>query len=142
MVKFSAADLASIEAPTVDMLKSDERRTSAFKLSYDGKWDVLFIREEPKQAAVSLPVGQDAWLRYNPQTLEIVGAEVEDFEKVFLVRHPNLKADWKQIKPYVTKHRPSVGDDLVEQIAALIHQVLGWLGKPLDEGTQIAPRPA
>ena len=107
MVEFSAADLATIEVPTLDMLKCDEQRAAAFKLSYDGKWDVLFIREEPKRAAVSLPVGQDAWLRYDPQTLEIVGAEVEDFEKAFLVRHPNLKADWEQIKPHVTKHRPS-----------------------------------
>ena len=141
MVEYSAAAIASIEVPTTDMLKWDQQRADAFELAYDPKWDVLFIREKVKRPALSLPV-ESAWLRYDPRTLEVLGVEIEDFEGAFLANHPNLRADWEQVKPYVTKQRRSMVDELMKQIAALIGKVLEWLGKPPDIEPSLAMAPA
>ena len=130
MVEFSPADLARIEAPTVDMLKLTEERAASFEFSYDAQMDVLYIRAVPPPPALSLPIGQCVWLRYDPQTLEVVGMEVEDFEKTVLVQNPNLKDGWEQLKPRITRPRlPS--DDPDDLIAMLLSPLL--VGKPLTK---------
>ena len=134
MAEFSTTDIASIRSPEMDTLKWDELRILAFQFAYDQERDTLFLREEPKRAAVSLPMGQDAWVRYDPQTLEIVGVEVEDFEKVFLVHHPELRATWERVRPHVTKRRSRHSEDTMERSSSLIREVLEWLGNPQSGG--------
>ena len=119
MVEFTAADIASIEAPTVEMLKLTAESAASFELSYDVQMDVLYVRSEPPPPALSLPVGQCIWLRYDPETLEIVGMEVEAFEKTFLVQNPDLNDGWEQLKPRIT--RPLLlSDDPHALIATLL----------------------
>jgi hypothetical protein len=48
---------------------------------------------------VSFDVGGHLWLRFDPETHEVVGVEIEDFEKVFLVKFPELRAGWERDKP-------------------------------------------
>ena len=84
---------------TADMLTLEEHRISDFEVGYSTAWDTLYIREHDVKPAVSLPV-KDAWVRYDPESLQVLGVDIEDFESVFLAANPGLKAFWHQSKPY------------------------------------------
>lgn len=71
---------------------------AGFKLAYDRKYDTLFVRPEPPQSAISVAVTDQAWLRIDPDTLELVGVEIEDFARVFLENHPELLGGWEEWK--------------------------------------------
>ena len=77
----------------------NEATTGSFTRSYDKRRDILFIHATPKRPAVSFDVGGHLWLRFDPETHEVVGVEIEDFEKVFLVKFPELRAGWERDKP-------------------------------------------
>ena len=70
---------------------------------YDKKRDVLFGYRPPKRAAISYDVAGQLWVRFDPKSGEVVGFEFEDFEKVFLAKHPELRLGWQEIKPRITK---------------------------------------
>ncbi len=84
-------------------LKWDEQGLGQFKRSYDKQRDILFVHLEPKRPAVSLDVGGYLWIRFDPETEEVVGVEIEDFEQVFLVKFPELRLMWKDLKPRIVK---------------------------------------
>ena len=60
------------------------------------------LRSPSNQSWATIPAGQVGWLLFDPQTLDIVGADVEDFEGLFLTSHPYLKVEWREVKQYVT----------------------------------------
>ena len=133
-------DSVGITAPSVEMLKSDPARFEAFRLSYYKEWDFLYLRSPLNPPAATVPIGQIGWLRYDPMTLDIVGADVEDFEGVFLVSHPFLKADWREIKRYVSTSALAMmnGADLAtppdstvdKSVKVLVLQVMDCLTAP------------
>ena len=131
MTEFSAADIANIKAPTMAMLKLDDRRIATFTLSYQRAWDMLYIREGDNRPALSKPVGPEGWLRYDPATFEIVGANVEDFERSFLVRHPILRKKWRQVKRHLLRQPAQAAPD--GAAAVLIRQVMDCLTTPPSE---------
>ncbi len=128
-------DANGVEAPAPGSLIWDEHPD--FLPSYDKKWDVLYVRQEPKQPAVSLPGANGVWFRYDPDTLKVVGIEIEDFEKVFLQIHPDLRPVWRQAKNHVTRPRAASIDELAEQVANLVKKVLEWVNPP--PASSIAP---
>ena len=95
------------------MLNGGPSEFEAFRLTYYAEWDTLYLRSEQNPPAASIPVGRIGWLRYDSQSLEIVGADVEDFEGEFLVTHPFLREDWRMAKPLVfhvgTRRLPGPG---------------------------------
>lgn len=54
----------------------------------------------PVQAATSID-RDGVWYRVTPQTGTITGIEIEDFESVFLKKHPELQPSWKQVRKIV-----------------------------------------
>ena len=102
MNDYMEEDSHGIAAPTVAMLTGDPSQFEAFRLTYYAEWDMLHLRSEQNPPAASIPVGHIGWLRYDSQSLEIVGADVEDFEGAFLVTHPFLREDWRKAKPLVS----------------------------------------
>ena len=102
MNDYMEEDSHGIAAPTVAMLNADPSKFEAFRLSYYAAWDMLYLRSEQNPPAASIPVGHIGWLLYNSESLEIVGADVEDFERAFLPTHPFLKADWREVKSLVS----------------------------------------
>lgn len=88
---------------------------STFERFYDKDRDVLSLYKEPKRPAVSLDIGGHFWVRFDPTSGEVVGLEFEDFERVFLVRYPELRVGWEGIKPKIikkTKRQYSTADYL------------------------------
>ena len=97
-------------------LKWDIEAFTNFGKSYDKQRDLLSIYRVPKRPAVSLDVKGHFWIRFDPETGDVLGLEFEDFEQVFLVHYPELKLGWTQIKSQIDKRRnspdSSVGDYL------------------------------
>ena len=89
-------------SPPIPKLRWKQDYTG-FSYSYDKGRDVLFIHDTPKRPAVSLDVAGYVWIRFDPETGEVVGAEIEDFEKVFLVKFPEMAVGWERVKPTILK---------------------------------------
>lgn len=90
-----------MDIPPLNWPKDSEE----FTYSYDKSRDVLFVRQGEKRPAVSLDVGGHFWVRFDPETGDVVGLEIEDFEQVFLALYPETKAAWMDIKPRIIKLR-------------------------------------
>ena len=73
-------------------------RKTGLSLDYDQARDVLCIYEEPRRGAVSVDVNGEAWLRCDPVTGDVTGAEIEDFERAFLPQHAELRAGWDKAR--------------------------------------------
>jgi hypothetical protein len=65
--------------------------------SYDKKFDVFYISPIKSIPAVSVDWNGEMWLRVASNG-DIVGLEVENFEKVFLAKYPEVRAVWKDFK--------------------------------------------
>jgi len=66
---------------------------------YRSKEDTLFVEPSKPREATSLDINGELWLRVDVRTGEIVGLEIEDFESVFLEKHPEVKQAWRESKP-------------------------------------------
>ena len=95
-------------------LKWNQEILGDFTHSYDKQRDTLFAYQSPKRPAVSLDVGGHLWIRFDPETSEVVGLEIENFEQVFLVKYPELRIGWEKVKPRIikVKHGSSVEEYL------------------------------
>lgn len=78
--------------PEVDL--NTIKNIDNFELFYHGKEDTLFLRP-----AVSLDWNGEFWIRFDPKAGEIVGIEIDAFEKYFLKIHPELMKAWNEVKP-------------------------------------------
>lgn len=72
----------------------------SYNCIYHKKEDTLFFLPDNPKPATSFDWNGEIWLRLDPQTEEIIGIEIENFEKVFLIKYPELAAVWKAAKPY------------------------------------------
>ncbi len=67
--------------------------------------DTFFLRPEEAHPATSVDWCGEFWIRVDPENGEVVGVEVEDFEAVFLKKHPELAIAWKEAKPLCCRKR-------------------------------------
>jgi uncharacterized protein YuzE len=88
------SDTAQIDFSTLTL-----DRIKAFQLVYHDDEDVLFIRSDPPRPATSFDVEGELWVRFDTETGEIVGFEIEDFEAIFLKKHPEIAQAWAEAKP-------------------------------------------
>jgi len=61
-----------------------------FDVDYDEESDTLFMQSTELLPAVSVDCDEEVWFRVDPKTGEILGIEIEGFQKVFLKKHPEL----------------------------------------------------
>ena len=116
-------------------LRWDAGPADRFKPSYDRRRDILFIQEEPNRPAVSRDIAGEVLIRFNPDTDEIVGVEINDFRKLFLVRHPELAIGWEK----VTKHRGAGQDAWLGFLRSLLTTLRDWQRvEELSPGTERA----
>jgi uncharacterized protein YuzE len=87
-----------VKEPPFDlpMPKFEDVDSKQFSLVYDKKHDTLFIRRGAPRPGTSIDLEGEAWLRMDPRTGEILGFEIEDFERVFLPRHPDIASAWHE----------------------------------------------
>lgn len=65
---------------------------------YDKKRDTLTLSVENPGPAVSIDLGDGLWMRFVPATREVVGFEIEEYERIFLRRYPDLAASWRSAR--------------------------------------------
>ena len=70
-----------------------------FELIYHEAEDTLFVRPSNPCPATSFDINGEIWVRIIPDSGEIVGLEIEDFQSVFLKKYPNLATAWAESKP-------------------------------------------
>jgi hypothetical protein len=62
-----------------------------FKAEYNEKRDIFIVYSEEERDAISIDCKGEFWVRIDPQNGEILGLEIEDFKRVFLKKHPEIK---------------------------------------------------
>lgn len=64
-------------------------------VAYEKKRDILYVSVRPPRPAISVDLNGEAWIRLVRETGEVVGFEIEDFERAFLRNHPDLAREWR-----------------------------------------------
>ena len=88
--------------------------------SYDKSRDILFVRHGENKPAVSLDVGGHFWVRFDPETGDVLGIEIEDFEQIFLAKYPEVRLAWRDIKPRITKRFKRRNDSVSDYLRFLM----------------------
>jgi hypothetical protein len=70
---------------------------------YHKREDVFFIIPRKPQQATSIDWNGEFWIRVNPDTGEVLGLEIEDFESVFLKKYPEIAKVWSEVRPLCLK---------------------------------------
>jgi len=92
------ANLAQEPPMDLPMPRIDDFDPTQFDMIYDKRHDTLFIRHAVPRPATSIDLDGEIWLRMDPSTGEILGFEIEDFERVFLARHPDIANAWREAR--------------------------------------------
>jgi hypothetical protein len=104
------ADIVSKDYP--DIRLNQLSKMTNIECAYYRKEDTLYIRSGAPRPAVSLDLDGEIWLRFDPDTGDIVGLEIDDFESIFLKKHPEISKAWQQAKPHCLAKPPKrVGPD-------------------------------
>ena len=103
-------------------------RMRSFSCVYHSSEDTLFFRPDNPQPATSFDWNGDLWFRIDPETNELVGLEIENFESIFLKKYPELSPTWKEFKPFCT-HWPKskLNDNMWESFVRIILDFLSGL---------------
>jgi hypothetical protein len=103
---------------------------------YHGEEDTFLLRPKEPSPAVSFDWNGEVWLRLNPNNGEIVGFEIDDFESVFLKKHPELASAWKEVKPLCHRKKKTVPQETCWE--AFLKIILEFLQSLLKENPQQA----
>ena len=60
--------------------------------------DSLLVLFQENRPASSLDVDGELWVRYDPESGEVIGIEIDDFERFFLGKYPVLGHEWPLLK--------------------------------------------
>ena len=109
---------------------------SLLVLDYERRWDILYLSLREPRPAASMDVDGQIWARVIPDSGEIVGFEIEEFEHRFLAHHPDLAAAWR-----AARRRRLFGLLPQAQPQAFLGQMLGFLESVVaKQGAQPASR--
>lgn len=118
----------STGTPLYAVLQWDETRLAACAPFYYADADTLHLLEQPIQPHFALDAGEHALLRVHPDTFEVLGAFIEDFEARFLPQHPEFREAWEQtVKPRLANERQPSADELARFNLALMRHILATL---------------
>jgi uncharacterized protein YuzE len=101
---------------------------------YNSDEDTLFIRPETARPAVSYDLNGELWIRFDPATKEIIGLEIENFESVFLKKHPEIAKVWKTVKPHCAHKKTRIADD--EICTSFLRILLSFFNELFRENPQ------
>ncbi|MBI2760018.1 MAG: hypothetical protein HYX51_01165 [Chloroflexi bacterium] len=106
----------------------------AFVSHYDIERDVLSFQLGNPRPAVSIDIDGEFWVRYVPETGEIVGFEIEDFVRVYLIGHPDILATAVEAAfggPEQSAEPAKPKSDLVGSLVAATRRYTSSQGGPL-----------
>jgi len=98
-----------LNTPKIDLATLTLDKIKTFELVYHDNEDVLFLRPNTPRPATSFDLEGEIWIRFDPEAGEIVGLEIDDFEAIFLKKHPELARAWAEVKPLC--HRKTIKKD-------------------------------
>lgn len=98
-----------VNAPQIDLKTMENLKT--FEIVYNNVEDILFARPGVPRPATSFDWDGEIWVRIDPVTGEIVGLEIDDFESVFLKKHPDLAKAWQEAKSLSSRKRTNKYED-------------------------------
>ena len=114
------ADMNLATNPQVDLKTIENIKT--FEIAYDDEDDVFYARPSSPRPATSLDWEGEIWVRIAPETGEIVGLEIDDFESVFLKKYPKLAKAWQEAKPLCCRKKTNkYKDDSWEAFLRIIY---------------------
>lgn len=108
-----------LDTPKIDFSTLVDRIKTFYPV-YHNDEDVLFLRPDTPQPATSFDLEGELWIRVNPGTGEIVGLEIEDFEKIFLKKHPEIAQAWAEAKPVCRRKTKKKDTDMTWESFLLI----------------------
>jgi hypothetical protein len=123
--------MAAVTAPSAaDIERSFDPRKAVVR--YDARRDTLTIHVGAPRPAVSYDVRGEAWIRYVPDTREVVGIEIEDFEGAFLKQHPELATLWRSTNGRKAPRNGSSAqtESFLDQLAGLLKALLPEPSRP------------
>ncbi|HEY93817.1 MAG TPA: hypothetical protein G4O15_02610 [Dehalococcoidia bacterium] len=101
---------------------------------YNADEDVLCIKPKESVPAVSYDWGGEIWIRFEPESKEVVGIEIENFESVFIKKHPEVAKVWKAAKPFCNQKKTRVKEDSICE--SFIKILLSFLDEFLKNNPQ------
>ena len=107
-----------LDTPKVDFSTLDKIKT--FHPVYHEAEDVFFLRPDTPRPATSFDLEGEVWIRFDPETGEIVGLEIDDFEAIFLRKHPEVARAWAETKPSCHRKATKRGIDMTGDSFLLI----------------------
>ena len=127
--KITDLDSLQIDYDTMNNIKS-------FTPVYHEDEDTFFLHPEKPRPATSVDWGGEFWVRVDPENGEVVGLEIEDFETVFLKKHPDLASAWEEVKPLCRRKRSRGYEETTWD--AFLRIILEFLREFLKENPQQA----
>lgn len=107
---------------------------------YHSDEDTLFLRPQKPRPATSFDWDGELWVRFDPQTGEIVGIEIENFEQIFIKKHPELTKVWQEFKPLCKHKRTRSSDESI--LESFIRILMQFISELFQTNPQQAPLPA
>jgi hypothetical protein len=119
-----ATEIIKTEYPQIDLNSLKELKD--LRCIYHKKEDTLFIRPEKPSPAISVDWNGEIWIRVDINNSKIVGLEIEDFESIFLKKHPEIAMAWEGQKPSCDIKRTKVkkSDDFSEAFYRILYNFL------------------
>jgi hypothetical protein len=101
-------------------------------MRYDAKRDTLMVHVGWPRPAISYDVLGEAWIRYVPDTKEVVGIEIENFESYFLKRHPEIAERWRSTnaRKILRKRSSAQTESFLNQLVKLLKASLPGPSRP------------
>ena len=98
----------------------------SFTPEYDAETDTLFLSPDNPRVATSVDCAGELWIRVDPESGEIVGVEIEDFEGVFIKNHPDVAAAWRKVRPrsLIRKTKVAKADSFPATLVAFLRGFL------------------
>lgn len=87
--------------------------------------DTLIFQPEKPVPAISVDLDGDLMLRIDPNTRQIVGVEIEDFQEYFIVKYPDFAPIWKQMKRTIKKNK--LENELLTTFLTIVQELLSEL---------------
>ena len=97
------------------------------RVRYNRERDILFVGLPSPPPAVSYDLAGEAWIRIVPETGEVVGFEIEEYERSFLTKHPEIASEWhngRQRGVAALLRRPAASESLTRELLNLLKRSL------------------
>jgi uncharacterized protein YuzE len=116
------------EYPNLNIKLESIKNLENIMPSYDKKFDTFFISPSKPVPAVSVDWNGEFWLRVASNG-DVVGLEVENFEKVFLVKYPEVKVIWKDVKHICIKNEKKLTKKSLKECEPFLRILLTFLSE-------------